>query len=133
MDKIFIVTYGDYSDYSIYGVFSTSEKAQAYIDALGLSEAEIEEYNVDEFDAHVTMLKNFSVFNVIMEKNGDVEKVEKGRGRYSFECALKKEYLVYGRGVLVMYVLAKDEQHAIKIVNEKRVQLVSGVGWDRAL
>lgn len=45
--KIYIVTSGEYSDYGINAVFSTKEKANAYIQQNG-TEYNIEEYNLGE-------------------------------------------------------------------------------------
>lgn len=47
MDKVYIITYGDYSDYSICAVFSTRDKAEEYIQQHG-DTYRIEEYSVDE-------------------------------------------------------------------------------------
>lgn len=49
---IYVVTSGDYSDYGIEAMFSTREKAQAYIDARNLNDydegREVNEWIVDE-------------------------------------------------------------------------------------
>jgi hypothetical protein len=47
MDKVYIITYGDYSDYSICAVFSTRDKAEEYIQQHG-NTFRIEEYSLDE-------------------------------------------------------------------------------------
>lgn len=47
MEKVYIVTSGDYSDYHIDAVFSTIEKAKEYVDAHG-SDYRVEEYPVDD-------------------------------------------------------------------------------------
>lgn len=48
MEKVFIVTSGEYSDYDIKAVFSTREKAEAYINAKGTDYYwEVEEWDVD--------------------------------------------------------------------------------------
>lgn len=47
MDKVYIITYGDYSDYSICAVYSTRDKAEEYIQQHG-NTFRIEEYSVDE-------------------------------------------------------------------------------------
>lgn len=47
MDKVYIITYGDYSDYSICAVFSTRDKAEEYIQQHG-NTFRIEEYLLDE-------------------------------------------------------------------------------------
>lgn len=47
MNKVYIITYGDYSDYTICAVFSTRGKAEEYIQQHG-DTYRIEEYSVDE-------------------------------------------------------------------------------------
>lgn len=47
MDKVYIITYGDYSDYSICAVFSTRDKAEEYIQQHG-NTFRIEEHLLDE-------------------------------------------------------------------------------------
>ena len=50
MDKVYIVTKGEYSDYEIVGAFSTRDGAQKYIDNCGFTEidcAEIGEFTLD--------------------------------------------------------------------------------------
>lgn len=47
MDKVYIITYGDYSDYSICAVFSTRNKAEEYIQQHG-NTFRIEEHLLDE-------------------------------------------------------------------------------------
>jgi hypothetical protein len=47
MDKVYIITYGDYSDYSICAVFSTRDKAEEHIQQHG-NTFRIEEHLLDE-------------------------------------------------------------------------------------
>ena len=47
MDKVYIITYGNYSDYSICAVFSTRDKAEEYIQQHG-TVFRIEEHLLDE-------------------------------------------------------------------------------------
>jgi hypothetical protein len=47
MDKVYIITYGDYSDYSICAVFSTRDKAEEYVQQHG-NTFRIEEHLLDE-------------------------------------------------------------------------------------
>lgn len=47
MDKVYIITYGNYSDYSICAVFSTRDKAEEYIQQHG-NVYRIEEHLLDE-------------------------------------------------------------------------------------
>lgn len=47
MDRVYIITYGDYSDYSICAVYSTRDKAEEYIQQHG-NTFRIEEHLLDE-------------------------------------------------------------------------------------
>ena len=47
MDKVYIITYGNYSDYSICAVFSTKDKAEEYVQQHG-NTFRIEEHLLDE-------------------------------------------------------------------------------------
>jgi hypothetical protein len=59
MNKVFIVTSGAYSDYGINSVFSSREKAQAWVDKhANPSGYRIEEYEVDECAAHVKLTRH---------------------------------------------------------------------------
>lgn len=64
--KLYVVTSGEYSDYGINSIFSTKEKAQAYIDRsnkLGIDNYlgwNIEEYELDENATVEFVLVNYS-------------------------------------------------------------------------
>ena len=132
MNKIFIVTQGDYSDYRIIGVFSTEENANGFIALTSGYNMEVEEYNIDELLESFNPLRFNTAYYVQMQRDGDVLSVGVEDEVWALQKALKCEYDV-GRNKLCMYVIAKTKQHAVKIVNEKRVQLISGVGWDREM
>ena len=66
MEKIYIVTSGEYSDYQINAVFSTGEKAKEYVDAHG------SDYHVEEYPVDAEVKKNESIWLVSIDwKTGE--------------------------------------------------------------
>lgn len=133
MSKVFLVSTGSYSDYRIVGVFSSEEKAKAIAGIL--KEAEVEEKTLDPFVAELN--EGLSVYSVRMSPNGDVETVERHDrdAEYTFDYRLKGteeplELLTWKDRppVYLKLVFARDEQHAVKIVNELRVQAIAEQG-----
>lgn len=54
MEKVYVITAGEYSDYHVVKIFSTYEKAQEYIDIMSALDYEdlnvIEEWELDDFN-----------------------------------------------------------------------------------
>ena len=133
MNKIYLVSAGDYSDYSDYRIiafFSTKEKAQEFMETFKEQYNEIEEFNLDS--DYVDKIKNgYSIWHVRMKRNGDVEKISLLENTVvSIEnmfCLITngKEFLVYD-------VFAKSEEHAIKIANEKRIMMIANGEWSES-
>ena len=123
--KIYVVTSGSYSDYGIRGVFTTRENAQQYIDADRSdgydSYNDIEEYTLNE---NISLLRSgVYPFKVTMRVDGNDAQVEKAsanselhdKGSYR-QKSYDNDYAVF-----TTTVWAKDEKHAIKIANERRI------------
>lgn len=130
MTKIYIVSTGDYSDYCIMGVYSTHDKA---IDAEAFYAGEIQEFELDEVPPHPKGLK---YFRVEMPESGEfrIRHIE-GDG---IESLIKTGYMESGIGFFeprppyyVLKVWAKDTQHAAKIANEKRSQIITSGEWEK--
>lgn len=131
---IYIVTSGSYSDYKIHSVFTDKAIAEAYINAFTFAydDASIEEFEENLF---AEQLKNrYIAFKINMDIDGNVLKIEKCNDYvltnenkpYHISGTVYVDYLKRIDVLnLDMSVLAKDEQHAIKIVNEKRGQLIA--------
>lgn len=132
--KIFIVTSGEYSDYHIDAVFSTEENAKKYAELHPGRFADIEEFDVDEDMALINKIRDekITIYKISMFKDGKVREVKKESSTlHNYETALKSEYGFWvGHLRFDMKVIAKDEKHAIKIVNEKRVQLIANNEWE---
>ena len=122
MKEIHIVTAGDYSDYTIYGVFSTQEKAQAYIDSREWSynDPGIESYDVDE----LAPPKGKHLFQVYMERDGTASKIEKAGSWDDPEVKLMPI-----RNILMVVCWARDEIHAAKIAGERRREFIASGVW----
>ena len=124
--RIYVVTNGDYSDYHVCCICSTKEKAER---AKLLYKASNKYYEVilDDFK---NIPEGLLPFKVIMDKEGNSETEE-----VSISC--------FGNGDVFKYydetntpkigfnVFAKDEKHAVKIANEKRIQLIANNDWEK--
>jgi hypothetical protein len=146
MKMIYAVSEGSYSDYRVSAIFSTKEKAQEFIDTMKKqSDSEYDDYNdIEEYqlDPPVADLlgRGYSVYSVLMLRNGNVERVERtDNGSYDISSAGQshiwertKAPAYRGKNVedvLHMEVWAKDDKAAVKIVNEKRVQMIAMGEW----
>ena len=52
MDKVYIVTEGEYSDYHVCGVFTSREKAEKFRDTFCCNDT-IEEYNLNPYQKQI--------------------------------------------------------------------------------
>lgn len=140
MKVIYAVSSGSYSDYHICGVFSTKEKAEAFMAAVEDSDYnEIEEYELDPSAAEL-LRRGYSVWRVLMLKDGAVEKAKAtGNDRYDIGVAgtckvwqRSKAPAYRGTGtpdVLDVHCWARTERQAVKMANEKRVEMIATGKW----
>lgn len=120
MKQVFVVTQGQYSDYHIEGVFSTEAKAENYISATGLTYCvKIKMWKVDA-DTEMTD-RGLSYYWVEMNRTGDTKSIEK--------CSAGRPDWIWESGVYEMHMWAEDEEHAIKIANERRARIVALGQW----
>lgn len=142
MDKkkeIYLVSSGSYSDYRIDAVFSTEELAQKYIDNIGAAVhyggLGIEAYDLDPCEKQIK--EGLIPFSVKMDLDGNADYP-------SYKQTYKADYVgfkigdifkIYKDGNIDMIskCFAKDEQHAIKIANERRVQYIASNTWGKNL
>jgi hypothetical protein len=135
MDKIWIVTDGDYSDYHIVGVFSTEERANEFVE---VESGVVEEYMIDELceAVYLKLNKNYSCYRVDMTLNeGDL--LFTNIDPYSNVVGSDNDLTVFvfppkhenkkfaGKKIFSIRVMAKDEKHAIKIANERRTEYIA--------
>lgn len=125
MSLVYAVTDGSYSDYHVIGVYSTQKRAE-YAHRLHRADNEIEVWVVDELPEHP---RNHLMFNILMARHGEVVRTRQGApggGVVGIESASN-----YGPvNALSFDVWAKDEKHAIKIVNEYRGRMLADGMWD---
>jgi hypothetical protein len=126
MNNVYIVTSGEYSAYCISAVFSEKELAQKYIDSFEKPKWDsyfIEEYDLNPYAKEIK--KGYLPYFVKMSKNGDCIDV-----RINKTDGLEYNELLLDSNNNVRFSLfAKDEKHAIKIANEKRIQLIVNNVW----
>jgi len=134
--KVYIVTSGAYSDYQINAIFSTKENAERYNKIYASGDFEdIEEFEVDDEMALINRIidEKITIYLVCMDRDGNIKEVMKESPSVSLveELLTGKQRPVLYADCMDMCVIAKDEKHAIKIVNEKRVQLIANNEWDK--
>jgi len=131
MTEVYIVVDGHYSDYRIEAVFSTKELAQGYIDIYNKAskwrgDKRIEEYNLDkpeklELGLAVRMAKDGRVAEVSLAVIKDNNNV--GFKFFDLDTPINLGWIV----------ATKDKERAIKVVNEKRTQILAlGIWGDDA-
>lgn len=121
MEKVYIVTSGEYSDYQINVVFSTIEKAEEYVDAQG-SDYRVEEYPVD--DAEVK--KNESIWLVSVNwKTGNADSANPDS--FSDDNTDKIDTVQYdesyGGGYLTFVLMSDSMARAKKVAHERFMQV----------
>jgi len=138
MPSVYLLTDGSYSDYHIVAAFSTEEKARLAMEFIG---GGIEEF---ELDADLPSLEDLKTrglfrFEVSMDWEGNTRSVTRLLGAYSAKDCLSERLTCYPLGWhppnmawaethrygLLANVLAHDEKHAVKIVNEWRSQAIA--------
>jgi len=134
--KIFIVTSGAYSDYHINAVFSTKENAEKYNKLYANGDFEdIEEFEVDDEMALINRIRDekITIYLVCMDRDGNIKETIKESPSISLveELLTGKQKPVLYADCMDMCVIAKDEKHAIKIVNEKRTQMIANNEWNK--
>ena len=127
MNTIYVVTEGSYSDYRICGVFDSKELAKKFAKSFGEDCMEIEEYTLNPFLKEVN--ENYKPFCIRMTSKGECKEV---RIQDGYNC-LDSEYGFDSDKNLYCSVFAKDEKHAIKIVNEKRIQILASNTWGKVV
>lgn len=138
MKKVYIITTGSYSDYSIRGVYSTRKKAEA---SLVLFENNYEYPRVEEhiLDAVAPIPKGYNAYHVFMDVDGNTKSTHEvefeNLGEFENGATEGFGYKRVGstsvREGVRFNVVGRDLKHAIKIANEKRVQLIADNSWNR--
>lgn len=134
MTTVWVIEQGSYSDYRVVGVFSSRENAEkvlALLDKSPSNEAAIAEWPLDPVVAEIN--QGLRQWDVVMLRDGAVEKIEPGTVE-SYNIAgdirvLRRGYPDRPPEALYATLWAKDEAHAVKIVNEHRQQWITDGRW----
>lgn len=138
---VWTIESGEYSDYRVDGVYSSREHAEAVVAKLRATGPDWrgDDYRLveRELDPGVEALrKGYKRFYVWMLFDGTVESIREDDGwevATSFEVWRRSTAPVNrGKNVpdcLNATLFARDEQHAIKIVNEQRAQMIATGKW----
>jgi hypothetical protein len=127
MKEVWIIEEGEYSDYRVSGIYSTEKDAQMMCDLINKRDRWTEaRIACRQLDPCVREMNDGLIqFDVTMLRNGDVEKcIESEYIDTSPELGHRKPS-TYRKECVSGSVWARDVAHAIKIANEKRVQLVA--------
>jgi hypothetical protein len=128
--NVYLVSKGSYSDFRIVAAYTDQEvakKAQELYDV----ENEVEALELDVVPKTPPGLFPWSV---AINANGDIPTRYGGNPqREQFSEDFKEMYMPYSmtghEGLLVFHVWARDADHAVKIVGEKRSQLIASNRW----
>jgi len=132
---VYVVTSGDYSDYCIGAVFTSKTMAENYIEAHSdeYTYYRIEEYKLDFVDdLMIKASQGLFAYQIDMDFGGNSEVERTDNSDFKHYINLEN-YVVISPNILIntksrkleIIVFAKDKQHAVKIANEKRVQLIA--------
>lgn len=123
MDKVYIITHGDYSDYTICAVFSTRDKAEEYIQQHG-NTYYIEEYSIDDeveqseiWSVEIGLSSHKIKRCEWCDDDWSRERVDKFR---VFEPVFQNE-----EWSVKMILRADSMSRAIKVANERVAQIVA--------
>jgi hypothetical protein len=117
---VFAVSSGSYSDYHIEAVFSTREKAERYIElfgSTGYDESGIEEWELDPHEKE--MREGIRAYSISMATDGEVDSI------YLTGVPSGEPSFARYPGGFYGTIHARDEEHAVKIANERRLMLIA--------
>lgn len=133
MKKIYLLTTGAYSDYRIIGAYSSKPIARKAMKAEGFDPekegkshagASIEEWDIDDLPKRPKGLWRWCVW---MRRNGDVTLAELTScwdSKKSVEFRVQSD-----KSAAHCEVWARDQDHAIKIVGDRRRQMIASGEW----
>lgn len=122
MNKVYIVTCGEYSDYGIAAVYSTEEQAYEYVDCNGT------DFRVEEYDIDTTVEKKERIWEVFINtETYSVLRCESGIYGPAMKDIIRL-YEVYGKGsvpYMALYIQCDTVKRACKIASERLMQVKS--------
>jgi hypothetical protein len=118
--NVYIVTAGDYSDYHIEAVYLDKKTADRIAE---IAMGDVEEWPIDVPPEYPVGLLPWTV---VMNRNGDTKLAHR-------TTPSDDEWAPYSSvensGFVSYQMWAADEKHAVKIANERRVQLIASGEW----
>lgn len=152
-EKCYLVSHGEYSDYYVAAVFAKKEDAENYVKLIEGSTSDTD-YQIEESemnpDVPISIREGYSFYSVRMFRDGNLREPVPNWGipgvqKTSWipkESQLSKaqiykyskhydsdegseDYKRDGELIMDITVRAKDEKHAVKIANEKRIMLIA--------
>ena len=130
---IYIVTEGSYSDYHICGVYDDEHLAKKHVEMyLDDYYAQVEEYTLNELASAIQ--QGICPYQVAMLKNGsimDVRKIDPHRRTGDLLYSGYDSLTDCMHWILRVRCWARDDEHAIKIANERRTQLIALDRWPK--
>lgn len=137
MTEVFVVTKGKYSDYSVYGIFVDKNVAEEYAHQLS------DKYDTARVEVRPILTKanlhapiGFRGYHVVMDENGDStvqrEEIRENFETFGYPQVDYKNGEFFHTGLYELCVMTdKGESGAVKIANERRIQLIQQGIWPK--
>ena len=121
---IYLVSKGEYSSYRVVGLYTNEVLADRAASSLGITaDGEVTEFPLNPGADELN--QGLSLWHVIMRMEDGMIK-HNGHIYRSREVTSEQETRVMDNGSIVGEVWARDKEHAIKVMNERRLQEIAG-------
>ena len=130
MPTVYVVTSGSYSAYGIEIIWSTKELAEEYL--AKYPDGRIEEWDMDNPNAIGMMRGSCFMYCVQMNHDGTIRHIAKGDREYfdiDEEVRIVRNHKDHADVYFWMDKICKSEEHAVKIANDKRRQIIAEGNW----
>ena len=124
-NTIYVCTEGSYSNYHICGVFDDEELAEQFCKKFCGKNAIVEEWKLNPYEFE--LYDDYSPYFVRMSADGDVIEIL-NTTLYDSETVNIPSLDIYNN--MYINIIAKSKEHAIKIANEHRIQLIALNKWE---
>ena len=135
MDKVYVVTSGEYSDFGIDAIFATEELAQIFVDSFAVDDRS-RELNITEWTLNPNekyLKQNRNPYFLQINKKGDIRDIcacESDRvNLFRTEISDAKIHFTKDLEWMNIACFANNEEHAVKIASEKRSQILAANLW----
>jgi hypothetical protein len=128
MKTIYVVTSGSYSDYGINAVFDDEQLAKDFIAMFekgNYIDMQIEEWKLNPEEENIRAKRK--LYFLRMNKEGIASDISIEGSSFSIDYINTIQF--DNKKNLMVRCFADDEKHAIKIANEKRVQVIANNKW----